>query len=144
MPNNPAISDMHVFPLEHKDGRLTLLRNDQHLLRRFGQLDLLDLAPKQSSQLPLRAEADQFVFPITGKLDLTLVDTRASSPTKGAQVKVVLDAEDPQGVLIPFGVAATLSASNQARLVLLSTHSETHAHDRLPSSDDLAQLIRVQ
>jgi hypothetical protein len=72
------------------------------------------------------------------------VDLRESSPTRRARAAVGLDAADPHGVLVPFGVACTLRSTRAARLVLLSTHSETHAEDRTPSSDELQKYAAIQ
>ena len=138
------IADMHVFELTREPGGLTLLRNSDHLLRRFGQLDLLDLAAGQRADLAIRGEADRFLFAIRGQVTLTLLDLRETSPTRRARVDLPLSAEQPQGVLVPFGVAASLAASTQARLIQLSTHSEAHPADREASADELAKYAGVQ
>ncbi|MEX2142988.1 MAG: dTDP-4-dehydrorhamnose 3,5-epimerase family protein [Anaerolineales bacterium] len=131
------IADMHVFPLNREAGRLTLLRNTDHLLRRFGQLDLLDLAAGEQTEFSLRAEADRFLFAIRGRVSAVLLDLRQVSPTHKARAEVVLDGDHPQGLLLPFGVACSLSATSAARLVQLSTHSEAHPADRTLTSDEI-------
>ncbi|MBX3047648.1 MAG: hypothetical protein KIT46_08520 [Anaerolineales bacterium] len=125
-----GIHDMLLFPLEAADGQLTLLSNQQHLLRRFGQLDLLILAAGQAHNAGLRGEADRICFALDGRVDLQLEDRRPQSPSHGAAVSLTLDAAQPQGLLLPFGVACTLQAAGPARLLVLSTHSEPHLADQ--------------
>lgn len=130
---------MHVFQLTREAGRLTLLRNSDHLLRRFGQLDLIDLEADQRADLAIRGEADRFLFAITGRATVTLLDLRQTSPTLGSHAAISLSAEHPQGVLVPFGVACSLSAETQARLIMLATHSEVHQADREATAEELAK-----
>src|SRR3972149_3920860 len=99
---------MHVFPLDRAAGRLTLLRNRDH-----------------------------FLFAIHGKAAVVLQDLRETSPTRGARAEVALNADQPQGLLVPFGVACSLTAESPARIIQLSTHSETHPLDRTVSAEEL-------
>jgi hypothetical protein len=131
------IADMHVFPLRVEAGRLVLLREADHLLRRFGQLELLDLAAGTQTEFQLRAEADRFLFVIAGRVAVRLLDLRDVSPSHGAQVIVPLDEKKPQGVLVPFGVACGANAELDSRLIVLSTHSEAHPDDRAATADEL-------
>ncbi|MCW5876864.1 MAG: hypothetical protein KIS85_08275 [Anaerolineales bacterium] len=125
-----AIHDLLLFPLQQGEEALTLLSNQQHLLRRFGQLDLLTLHPGAPLDVGLRGEADRFYFALDGRVELQLEDRREHSPTRGAALALTLDAAEPHGLLLPFGVACTLLAIASARLLLLSTHSETHPGDQ--------------
>jgi len=135
------IADMHIFPLALAAGRLTLLRNSDHLLRRFGQLDLLEIAAGQRLDLPVRGEADCFLFPVSGAVNAALLDLRPSSPSQGAKVAVALSADEPKGLLVPFGVACSLQAESQAVLIQLSTHSEAHSADRAISADERNLIV---
>lgn len=139
-----AIADMLVFPLTREGGQLRLLQNSDHLLRRFGSLDLMDLAPGEAAAATVRGEADRFLFAIDGMVQLELVDLRELSPSRGARVQLALDAAKPEGVLVPFGVALSLKAQGKMRLVLLSTHSEEHGQDRTPSTDELTAFTGAQ
>lgn len=125
-----GIHDLLLFPLEAAGGRLALLSNQQHLLRRFGQLELLSLAAGEVHNAGLRAEADRFLFILDGQVDLQLEDRRAQSPSHGVAVNLTLDAAQPQGLLLPFGLACRLQALGAARLLILSTHSEPHPADQ--------------
>jgi hypothetical protein len=139
-----TISDMHVFPLTVSGTRWTLLREKDHLLRRFGQLDLLDLTAAQETDFELRAEADCFLFAINGRAEARLLDLRPNSPSLGSRVTVVLDTEDPQGLLLPFGVACALYAVTDARLIILSTHSDVHSEDRKATAEELQTYAALQ
>jgi hypothetical protein len=134
------IADMHIFPLARAAGRLPLLRNSDHLLRRFGQLDLLELAAGQRLDLPVRGEADCFLFPVSGTVEAALMDLRPSSPSHGARAAVALNVDEPKGLLVPFGVACSLQAASQAVLIQLSTHSEAHSADRAANPAELKPL----
>ncbi len=144
MPSEYAIADMHVFPLQRQQGQLTLLRNSDHLLRRFGQLDVIDIKAGQQTDYTVRAEADRFLFVMDGAAELSLFDMRTQSPSNGERVALSLKAHDPKGVLVPFGVACMLAASADARVISLSTHSETHTQDSSLNQDELDKYIRAQ
>lgn len=135
---------MHVFALDRQGGALTLLRNSDHLLRRFGRLDVLDLAAGEQAPLSVRGEADRFLFPIGGEVSIAMLDLREQSPSRGANVDLTLSAEAPQGVLVPFGVALSMHAKAAARLIVLSTHSEEHPQDRAPAAEELAKFAGNQ
>lgn len=144
MPSKYPIADMHKFPLGRKAGRLVLLREADHLLRRFGQLEILDLAPGERTDFTLRSEADRFLFPADGSVTATLLDLRETSPSKNARAEFALSASDPHGLLVPFGVACSLSATEAARLIVLSTHSASHPDDRSITADEIARLPAAQ
>lgn len=144
MPSEYVIADMLVFPLQREQCQLTLLRNSDHLLRRFGQLDVINIKTGEQTDYTVRAEADRFLFLIDGAAELSLFDMRVQSPSNGKRVALSLTAEKPKGVLVPFGVAYMLYASADTRLILLSTHSESHIHDTSLNQDELEKYIRAQ
>jgi redox-sensitive bicupin YhaK (pirin superfamily) len=135
---------MFIYPLERRGERLELLREAQHLLRRFGQLEILDLPAGAQTEFELRAEADRFIYAISGRCRVQLIDLRESSPTRGAHASELLDAAEPRGLLAPFGVACSLYAQQDTRLILLSTHSEPHPGDRLATPDELRKYAAIQ
>jgi hypothetical protein len=137
MAGSLPISDMHLFPLSRQDGRLSILRDTDHLLRRFGVLETLSLEPGASPLFHLRAEADQILAPLDGAVDLSLIDMRAESPSHGVRGEVTLSAANPHGLLLPFGVACRMVSADGARLLRLSTHSAAHAGDRDLADGDL-------
>lgn len=144
MPSQYPIADMHVFPLTRAAGRLTLLRETDHLLRRFGLLELIDLVAGDGTEFTLRAEADRFLFSLSGSAIVSLLDLRETSPSNGERAEFILDADNPQGLLVPFGVACSLEAKSPARLILLSTHSESHPEDRIAAFDELGTYTASQ
>lgn len=135
---------MHVFALTREAGRLTLLRESDHLLRRFGQLELLDLAAGEQTEYTLRSEADRFIFPISGSVSALLLDLREISPSNGKRAEIALDVANPMGLLVPFGVACSLQAKAVSRLIILSTHSESHPEDRTIATDELSRYAASQ
>ncbi len=138
------IADMVVFPLKRDLGRLILMREADHLLRRFGQLELVDLKENEQTEFTARAEADRFLFPIHGSATVLLIDLREHSPSKGKRAEILFDAGDPHGLLVPFGVACSLDAKSAAQLVIVSTHSSAHLEDGSFSYGELAQYIAPQ
>jgi hypothetical protein len=119
---NP-ISDVYLFDLGQSEGRLTLLSEHQHLLRRFGQLELVDIAPGQRIEAPAPAETDRFCFVLDGVVVAHLEDQRGQSPSQGASMDVALEASQPRGLLMPFGVGASIHSEAGARLLMLSTYA---------------------
>ena len=124
MPSNPSIADMHLFPIERSEERLLLLRDSDHLLRRFGQMDLVPIEAAASTRISQRAEADEIWIILEGEASAKLVDRREGSPSEGAEVQLALSALEPQGLLIPFGVAHSFSSEEGASLLRISTHPD--------------------
>jgi hypothetical protein len=137
MADSLPISDMHLFPLSRRDGRLIILREQDHLLRRFGVLETLSLEPGASTPFNLRAEADQILAPLDGAVDLSLIDMRVESPSHDTRLEIKLSAADSYGLLLPFGVACRMFSADGTRLLRLSTHSAAHAGDRDLADGDL-------
>jgi mannose-6-phosphate isomerase-like protein (cupin superfamily) len=133
-----AIPDVYVLDLERVDGCLILLRDHDHLLRRFGQLEYRMLNEGEETPIALRSVADEIWSVITGEATLTMVDKRDGSPSENKKVQLSLSGKQPQAVLIPFGVAHYFSASKSTRLIRLATHADgTHPEDRALAADDL-------
>jgi hypothetical protein len=144
MPTEYPIADMYVFPLKRQAGRVSLLRENDHLLRRFGELELIDLASGEVTAFTSRAEADRFLFPISGEFSANLVDLRVNSPSRGRRNEILVRADEPLGILIPWGVACSLSSNVGARLIVLSTHSKPHSDDFSVQQDELSSYIAPQ
>ncbi len=135
------IPDMHIFPLNTTLEGVVLLRETDHVLRRFGELAIHTLLAGAADEYTLRAEADRVVFPLDGECSLRLLDLRQHSPSYGVHAVFSLQAAAPQGVLVPFGVACSLAAASPARVLWLSTHSQPHAADRAASAEELQQFL---
>lgn len=135
------IPDMHIFPLNATPDGVVLLRETDHVLRRFGELAIHTLAAGAADEYALRAEADRVLFPLDGECSLRLLDLRQHSPSYGVHAVFSLQADAPQGMLVPFGVACCLTAASPARVLWLSTHSQPHAGDRSASPEELQQFL---
>ncbi|QYK51872.1 MAG: dTDP-4-dehydrorhamnose 3,5-epimerase family protein [Anaerolineales bacterium] len=139
MSQQPPIPDMHIIPLQAAPQGVVLLRETDHVLRRFGELALQTLPAGSQGAYSLRAEADRVLFVIDGAVDARLLDLRPQSPSHGVHTSIRLQA-NAQALLVPFGVACSLAAPDAARVLWLSTHSQPHAADRDATPDELAQF----
>jgi dTDP-4-dehydrorhamnose 3,5-epimerase-like enzyme len=133
------IRDVHLLLLKAENGRLVVLRDNDHLLRRFGQVEVCSLPAGSIMEFTVRAEADEVWAPVEGKAEFTLVDTRAGSPSENQSVTVVADARTPQALLVPFGVAYSIVSESGARLLRIATHADNvHADDQTLSQDAIS------
>lgn len=135
------IPDMHILTLQAEPDGTVLLRETDHVLRRFGELALQAMNAGQPSPYALRAEADRVLFPLDGECSLRLLDLRQQSPSYGVHAVFALRAAAPQGVLVPFGVACSLAADAAVRVLWLSTHSQPHEGDRQATPQELQNFL---
>ena len=124
MQNQYQIADLHLFPVQRSEGRWNLLTDSDHLLRRFGKLEFFSLKEKQFSSFEAREEADEICFVLHGELAVSMTDLREDSPSYKVEIEIALSAEEPKGLLIPFGVAYSLSTSVGADLLRVSSHQQ--------------------
>jgi dTDP-4-dehydrorhamnose 3,5-epimerase-like enzyme len=128
------IHDLFIRELtsEETEGltKFHVLRADDHILRRFGQVQVFRKSPRRSETLCLREVADEVWALIEGKVEFTWHDLRQDSPTHDNRHR--LRTETPTLVLAPFGVAFGCRAlEDTALLIRLSTHAEgAHSGDR--------------
>jgi mannose-6-phosphate isomerase-like protein (cupin superfamily) len=124
------IHDLYIRHLDPVgfDGtsRLTLVRDADHLLRRFGQADLIRLPAGERLGPRVRAVADEVWVLESGQAVLCWRDDRPRSPTHGREHR--LHAEQPVLVLVPFGVAFGVRCRSASVLVRFSTHEDL-VHD---------------
>ena len=116
-------------PLGRGADRRTALSYSDHLLRRFGQADVVHL--ERGGRLERKEDdtADEVWALIDGEATFEWEDRRSSSPTSGG--KASLAAQEPITVLVPFGVAFRVTAvGGPAILLRLSTHADDE--ERLP------------
>lgn len=136
-----TINDLALLDLERREGRLVVLRDEDHLLRRFGQAEVVSLSGGTETDFRLRAVADEVWAALDGRAKFRLIDKRLGSPSFGQSQEVDLDGEQPQALLIPFGVAYSMAAAEAASLIRLATHADhTHPEDRQLSKAELAEF----
>lgn len=119
------IHDLFIRPLNIERGsngaKMEVLRNSDHLLRRFGFAEVIFLGSEQSRPSEIRHIADEAWALVDGSARFRWLDRRPSSPTRDATHE--LDCDHPILVLVPFGVEFTVRAvDGPAQLLRLSTH----------------------
>ncbi|MCJ7825038.1 MAG: hypothetical protein MUP44_09080 [Anaerolineales bacterium] len=134
MTETQPIHDLFIRELtaEETDGltKFNVLRDDDHLLRRFGQVQGIRKSPGRNETLCLREVADEVWALIEGQVEFTWHDLRQDSPSQDQWHH--LRTGTPTLVLAPFGVAFGCRAlEDPAFLIRLSTHAEgEHSGDR--------------
>lgn len=134
MTETKPIHDLYIrdLTLEVTNGltKFHVLRDEDHLLRRFGQVQVIRKSPGRHETLCLREVADEVWALIEGKVEFAWHDLRQDSPTKDHWHH--LRTETPTLILAPFGVAFGCRAmDNPALLIRLGTHAEgAHSGDR--------------
>ena len=128
------IHDLYIRELTVEETeRLTkfnVLSEEDHLLRRFGQVQVIRKSPGRDEPLCLREVADEVWALIEGQVEFAWHDLRLGSPTHDHWQRFRTEA--PTLVLAPFGVAFGCRAlENPALIIRLSTHIEgEHPGDR--------------
>lgn len=98
-----------------------LLDEDDHLLRRFGRCEVVFLDLSRPGLEFVREQADEYWAILDGQAVMDLSDKREDSPSQGEILSLNLTADQPVGVLVPFGVSCRLTGT--ARFVRLMTHA---------------------
>ena len=118
--------DPLAFERAPNEQRLSGLSYQDHLLRRFGDAELLEFETGLEPNLRLRKAADEVWILFNGSALLRMRDTRPESPTHGETHELELAA--PTRVLIPFGVAAGWRPIKApVQLLRLSTHTDSES-----------------
>ena len=118
------ISGAVVVDLVWDHGRLKILGENDHLLRRFGQIDVARLSPHEPRETLRESGADEIWVLMGGEANVVLTDLRADSPTKTQFEKVQLHKGNPQAVVIPFGVKALVFAQVESTLLRITSHAD--------------------
>jgi len=107
-----------------------VLKDEDHLLRRFGMIEVLRVEAEMRPYLRVRSVADEVWVLIEGRGEFRWHDLRLDSPTHGVEHR--LFCENPTQVLAPFGVAFGFRAlDGPALLVRVATHDDgLHGGDR--------------
>lgn len=121
-PPASAIHDVVLTPLgSTPDGSRAILAFEDHLLRRFGSVELIRLGAGEAFRV-LREMADEIWALLDGAADFELTDTRPASPTSGEAQSFHVDS--PTRILVPFGVRLRVRPDPTASLLRIMSHSE--------------------
>jgi dTDP-4-dehydrorhamnose 3,5-epimerase len=105
----PAIHDVVVKPLvTHADDRgyfREVLRDDEGLLRRFGQSAVTKTYPGVIKAFHWHHDQDDVWYVVQGMARVVLFDRRPDSPTCGVTQVVYAGDDNPVSILIPSGIA---------------------------------------
>jgi mannose-6-phosphate isomerase-like protein (cupin superfamily) len=112
--------------------RFAALRFHEHVLRRFGSLEVIKLTPQSKTEPLLRHEADELWVLVEGSVQCRWQDARPASPTAGE--KFAINITQPAQIFVPFGVAFALQAGHTGALML---RAATHE----PGTDPLDALL---
>ncbi len=118
------IDDVILFPVKSDGIGNVIVGENDHLLRRFGQLELITLTEKQPKLSLFRKRADEIFFVLSGEVQVSGEDMRSKSPSFGAGMAWTLKAQDSLGLLIPFGVKIDFTAQQESQILRLSTHED--------------------
>ncbi len=128
------IEGVHVKPLvRHPDDRgffQEILRNDDHLLRQFGQASLSMSYPGVIKAFHYHERQDDLWFFPVGSAQVVLYDGRKNSPT-GGMTHVLYPGEDnPQLIVIPVGVVHGYRVlGNKPAMIVYFTTESYNPHD---------------
>jgi dTDP-4-dehydrorhamnose 3,5-epimerase-like enzyme len=118
------ISGLAVFNLAWKGGRLVAVREIDHTLRRFGQVDVIRLDPEKRHVNYRVGGADEIWVVIEGQVKMVATDLRDQSPSNGVTQDLSLVGESPEAVLIPFGTQVKISSVNHAVMMRITSHAD--------------------
>ena len=131
-----SIPDVSVFRLQESERGVIVLRDEDHLLRRFGQFEIVTIEGDDSYRL--RAVADEIWAILEGEAKVELVDLREGSPSFANILELEFHSEEKQGVLVPFGVASRFRVESSAKLAKVSTHMDgEHPEDESLSVEEM-------
>lgn len=126
-----------MFSRDSGISRVVVLKDQDHLLRRFGQLEVRRLAAGEQTPFTYRDQADEFWYVLEGNLSVTLVDKRVESPSEGKRMEIELSGDEESVLLVPFGVAYSLEGQTNAVLIRVATHADgTHPKDSETAYDE--------
>jgi dTDP-4-dehydrorhamnose 3,5-epimerase len=105
----PTIHDVVIKPLcTHSDDRgyfREVLREDEHLLTRYGQTSVTKTYPGVIKAFHWHAKQDDIWYVADGMARVVLYDRRPDSPTHGVTQVIYAGEDNPVVIVIPIGVA---------------------------------------
>ncbi len=127
MPKVFPIHDLFIKQLATVEGpnvvRWLALQDTDHLLRRFGQAEVVRASGGRSTSLRVREVADETWAIIEGRVEFVWHDLRSSSPTYNCWYN--LECDHPTLLLVPFGVAFGYRVvDGPATMLRVTTHAD--------------------
>jgi dTDP-4-dehydrorhamnose 3,5-epimerase-like enzyme len=121
---------IRIMETERSEGteRWHVLVDSDHLLRRFGELELIRMTGGDHEQPFLREQADEIIALIEGNFELRLRDHRPESPS--CEATTSLNVSEPSIALIPAGVVFGIKPGDAGATFLRIT---THARSTSPN-----------
>ena len=128
-------------PQEKPGHLMEVLRDDDGLLKKFGQTTFTVAHPGTIKAFHWHKKQDDLWFFARGKALVVLYDLREDSPTKGETQTIMADANEPQLILIPSGVAHGYKALGGEPVYLFyhtteSYNAENPDEERIPYNDE--------
>ncbi|MBE3599395.1 MAG: dTDP-4-dehydrorhamnose 3,5-epimerase family protein [Limnochordaceae bacterium] len=117
-----------------------ILRDDEGLLRRFGQLSMSKTYPGVIKAFHWHERQDDLWFFPAGNAQVVLHDLREGSPTKGETNVFYMGEDNPMLLLIPAGVAHGYRTLGEKPAVIVYVTTESYDPDhpdekRIPYDD---------
>jgi mannose-6-phosphate isomerase-like protein (cupin superfamily) len=116
------IGDIAALELDWEDNQLTVLKEGDNLLRRFGQISLQKINAGESMPESTNETLDEIWTLISGRGTLVISDLRDGSPSKNETESIVMETEKPLSILIPFGLKHSFSAEIDSEIIRVLTH----------------------
>ncbi|MBN2046046.1 MAG: hypothetical protein JW757_13570 [Anaerolineales bacterium] len=117
------IHDLWIQNIYWKQKNLTIVKESDPFLRRFGQCDFIQLQKGEKLEFQ-RKKADEVWCVVTGQAVFRLTDLRQDSSSYQAESILTLDGQSPKTVLVPFGVAVRIECEMPAIFIRLTTHED--------------------
>ncbi len=131
----PPIHDVIIKKLvTHSDDRgyfREVLRDDDHLLRQFGQTSITRTYPGVIKAFHWHQEQDDIWYIASGMARVVLYDRRSESPTFKVTQVIFAGEDNPLSILIPKGIAHGYQVLGNAP-VLMFYHTTHNYNPKAP------------
>ena len=119
---------------------MEILRNDEDLLKKFGQTTFTVAYPGTIKAFHWHKKQDDLGFVATGQAMVVLYDLRKDSPTKGETQVIMAGEGDYKLIVIPAGVAHGYKVLSKKPVLLFYYTTETYDsknpdEERIPFDD---------
>lgn len=122
------IKKLQVVP-ERRGHTMEMLRNDDDLFDRFGQMHLITLYPGSIMGWCKHENNTDKVTCVKGMVKLVMYDDRDGSSTKGEVMELAIGEHKPVLVHIPTGVYHGLKCISEDQAYIINSCSEPVDHD---------------